>query len=63
MVIIISFLDLSLFEIADMSSIIPYIGVVLTGILVSRGSNYIYEIIKLLTNLTNVVAVAGSNSK
>ncbi len=28
---------------------VPYVGNVLTGILVSRGSNYIYELIKTLT--------------
>jgi len=30
-------------------SSIPYVGNVLTGILISRGSNYIYDILKVIT--------------
>lgn len=33
-----------------MQSNIPYIGCVLTGILVSRGSNYVYDLIGKLSN-------------
>ena len=29
---------------------VPYVGSVITGILVSRGSNYIYDLIKTLTS-------------
>ena len=33
----------------NLKSQIPYIGCVLTGILISRGSNYVFDIIKKLT--------------
>ena len=33
----------------NLNSKIPYIGCVLTGILISRGSNYVFDIIKKLT--------------
>ena len=29
---------------------VPYVGSIITGILVSRGSNYIYDLIKMLTS-------------
>ena len=35
-----------------MESQIPYVGCILTGILISRGSNYVYDTLKAL-NLTN----------
>lgn len=34
-----------------LTSAIPYIGSVLTGILISRGSNYIFDLIKLIGEL------------
>lgn len=34
-----------------LTSAIPYIGSVLTGILISRGSNYIFDLIKLVGEL------------
>lgn len=34
-----------------LKSSIPYIGSILTGILISRGSNYLYDILKIITNL------------
>ncbi len=42
---------LDLPEYLNLKSYIPYIGNVLTGILISRGSNYIYDILKALTNI------------
>ena len=33
----------------NLESQIPYIGCILTGILISRGSNYVFDIIKKLT--------------
>ena len=33
----------------NMESNIPYVGCILTGILISRGSNYIYDLISKLT--------------
>lgn len=40
--------QIDLFDIVGMESTIPYVGIVLTGILISRGSNYVYELIKLI---------------
>ena len=34
---------IDLLKFADIESEIPYIGCILTGILISRGSNYIYD--------------------
>ena len=36
----------------NMESQIPYVGCILTGILISRGSNYVYDTLKTL-NLTH----------
>ena len=41
---------LDLPEYLNLKSSIPYVGNVLTGILISRGSNYIYDILKVVTN-------------
>lgn len=35
----------------NLKSEIPYIGCILTGILLSRGSNYVFEIIKKLSSV------------
>ena len=42
---------LDLFAISGMTSAIPFVGQVLTGILLSRGSNYIFHIIKTLRQI------------
>ena len=39
---------IDLLKLADIESEIPYIGCVLTGILFSRGSNYVHDILKTL---------------
>lgn len=50
-----------LFEIGGITSTIPYFGMVLTGVLMSRGSNYLYDVIKKITSIatspasTNVI--------
>lgn len=36
--------QVDLFEIAGISAIIPYIGEILTGIMLSRGSSYVFEL-------------------
>jgi len=41
---------LDLLEYLDLKSSIPYVGNVLTGVLISRGSNYIYDILKTVTS-------------
>ena len=35
----------------NIESSIPYIGTILTGVLISRGSNYLYDLISKLNNL------------
>lgn len=40
--------NIDLFAIGGLVSSIPYVGCVLTGILISRGSNYIFDLIKSL---------------
>lgn len=37
---------LDLFSLFDMQPAVPYVGMILTGILMSRGSNYIFDLIK-----------------
>ncbi len=39
---------IDLLKLAHIESEMPYVGLVLTGILFSRGSNYIYDILKTL---------------
>lgn len=46
---------IDIFDIIGMASLIPYVGMILTGILISRGSNYIYEIIKRIMNFPQAV--------
>lgn len=43
--------NLDLPEYLNLKSSVPYIGSVLTGILISRGSNYLYDILKSITNI------------
>ena len=42
---------LDLPEYLDLKSSIPYVGNILTGVLISRGSNYIYDILKTVTHI------------
>lgn len=46
-----------LFALAGVDAAIPYVGQILTGILLSRGSNYVYD---LLTKLTQAQTQAAS---
>ena len=39
---------IDLLKLADIESEIPYIGCILTGILFSRGSNYVHDILQML---------------
>ena len=39
---------IDLLKLADIESEIPYIGCVLTGMLISRGSNYVHDILQTL---------------
>lgn len=42
---------LDLPEYFDMESSIPFVGQVVTGILISRGANYVYDLIGKFTNI------------
>lgn len=39
-----------LLAIVGMITTIPYLGCILTGILISRGSNYVFDLLKLVQN-------------
>jgi len=39
---------IDLFALVGLNSTVPYLGSVLTGILISRGSNYIFDLIKTI---------------
>lgn len=43
--------NLDLPEYFEMKSNIPYIGYIITGIIISRGSNYVYDLIGKFTNI------------
>lgn len=40
--------NIDLFAMAGLTSVIPFVGCVLTGVLISRGSNYVFDLIKNL---------------
>ena len=42
---------IDLFAIVKATTAIPYIGSVMTGILISRGSNYIHDLLKKITGV------------
>lgn len=52
--------QVDLFAIVGLTSVIPYVGFVLTGILISRGSNYIFDLIRLIGEL--IVKVKSANA-
>lgn len=43
--------DIDLLEYLGLTSKVPFVGAILTGIILSRGSNYVYEIITAISNL------------
>ncbi len=43
--------NLDLLAAFGISTALPYVGCALTGILISRGSNYIADLVKIITNL------------
>ena len=49
---------LDLFALAGINSQIPYFGMVLTGILLSRGSNYIFDIFKKIKGVKTDLAAS-----
>lgn len=38
-------------EYLNLKSVVPYVGNILTGVLISRGSNYIYDILKTISSI------------
>ena len=42
---------LDLPECFNLKSTVPYVGNILTGLLISRGSNYIYDVLKIVTDI------------
>lgn len=43
--------ELDVFAILGIASTIPYLGTVLTGIVIARGSNYIYDLLGKITKI------------
>lgn len=43
--------ELNLLKYFDISSKIPYVDLIITGILISRGSNYVYDLISKLGSI------------
>lgn len=43
--------SIDVFNIVGMTTTIPYVGCVLTGILLSRGANYIFDLVDLLAKV------------
>lgn len=52
---------IDLFAVAGIEAKIPYLGIVLTGILLSRGSNYIFDLISTITKLKNPTPSEGNS--
>lgn len=50
-----------LFEIVGVSFKVPFVGVVLTGIIFSRGANYLSDFMKRIQSLGGTADVAGSD--
>ena len=42
---------IDLLKLADIESAMPYIGSILTGVLISRGSNYIYDLMSKILQI------------
>lgn len=48
--------QIDLFETLGLEASLPYVGSVLTGVLISRGSNYLFDLIKQLGSVVNSAA-------
>lgn len=53
--------QVDIFNIFGMMPLVPYVGTTLTGILISRGSNYIYQIVKIVMNFTSAATTNFSD--
>lgn len=49
--------DVDLFAVAGITFIVPFVGTVLTGIMFSRGSNYVADFIKLIQEVVTKKAI------
>jgi hypothetical protein len=43
---------LDIFELIKIENRIPYLGIMLTGVLISRGSNFIHDLLKKIGDIT-----------
>lgn len=50
--------SLDLFELVGMTAAVPFVGCVLTGIVISRGSNYVYDLIDLIAGIIKRLEVS-----
>lgn len=50
--------NLDLFELVGMTAVVPFVGCVLTGIVISRGSNYVYDLIDLIAGIIKRLEVS-----
>ena len=55
--------EVDLFATAGVHASVPYVGMVLTGILLSRGSNYLFDLLGTITNLKVSNVVYNVNGK
>lgn len=54
--------EIDLFESLGFNALIPFVGAVFTGIIISRGSNYVFDILKRVRNpVPTVVNIANGN--
>ncbi len=54
--------EIDLFESLGFNALIPFVGAVFTGIIISRGSNYVFDILKRVSNpVPQVVNIANGN--
>lgn len=50
--------NLDLFELVGMTAAVPFVGCMLTGIVISRGSNYVYDLIDLIAGIIKRLEVS-----
>lgn len=55
--------QIDLFEMLGLEASLPYVGSVLTGVLISRGSNYLFDLIKQFGSIVNGPAAQTIKAK
>ena len=45
--------NVDVIEMVGVKTVIPYIGVIFTGILISRGANFIHDLLQAINNLSS----------